>query len=51
MSIKDKTIAWWDKCLQDPIKLEGWLISLYNNEKDAEYRFIEFANKYCTENK
>lgn len=41
------TIKWWTSCLADNEKLEHWLISLYNNEKDAETRFLEFANKYC----
>ena len=42
-----KTKKWWKECLQNPEKLENWLVRLCNNEKDAEFRFIEFANKYC----
>jgi len=45
--MKKLTEQWWDKCLNDPEKLEHWLVSLYNNEKDAEDRFNEFADKYC----
>jgi len=45
--MKQITESWWQKCLQDKEKLEHWLVGLYNNEKDAENRFIEFANKYC----
>jgi rubrerythrin len=41
------TKAWWQRCLADKEKLEHWLVSLYNNEKDAEQRFIDFANTYC----
>lgn len=41
------TKDWWQKCLNDNEKLEHWLVSLYNNEKDAEERFINFANDYC----
>ena len=41
------TRQWWKKCLHDPEKLEHWLVGLYNNEKDAEERFINFANDYC----
>lgn len=45
------TEIWWDKCLSDKEKLEHWLVSLYNNEKDAEERFIHFANTYCLNEK
>lgn len=44
-----KTKNWWQECLKDSEKLEMWLISLYNNEKDAEERFRDFAAKYCQE--
>ena len=50
-SLKQKTIDWWKQCLSDPEKLEHWLVSLYNNEKDAEERFINFANEYCQNDK
>lgn len=46
MSLKI-TKKWWSDCLNNPEKLEHWLVALYNNEKDAEHRFIEFANEYC----
>ena len=49
--MKAMTEKWWVACLNDKEKLEHWLVSLYNNEKDAEQRFIEFANEYCTEDK
>lgn len=45
--MKKITEEWWDKCLNDSEKLEHWLVGLYNNEKDAEDRFIDFANTYC----
>jgi len=45
------TKQWWNKCLNDPEKLEHWLVALYNNEKDAEYRFVDFATKYCINDK
>lgn len=45
--MKKLTENWWKKCLDDKEKLEHWLVSLYNNEKDAEERFKDFANKYC----
>jgi len=45
--MKEITESWWERCLSDSNKLEHWLVSLYNNEKDAEDRFIDFANKYC----
>lgn len=50
MSLKI-TADWWKECLANPEKLEHWLVSLYNNEKDAEERFIDFANRYCQEDK
>lgn len=41
------TKNWWNKCLNDPEKLEHWLVALYNNEKDAEARFTSFGITYC----
>jgi rubrerythrin len=49
--MKQMTEIWWSKCLNDSEKLEHWLVSLYNNEKDAEERFINFAETYCLEDK
>ena len=49
--MKRITEKWWQACLEDKEKLEHWLVSLYNNEKDAEERFLDFANKYCDEDK
>lgn len=48
---KQITEAWWKKCLQDSAKLEHWLVGLYNNEKDAEERFVDFAETYCKDDK
>lgn len=45
--MKQITEKWWNQCLNDKEKLEHWLVGLYNNEKDAEERFIIFANTYC----
>jgi rubrerythrin len=45
------TKKWWSECLINKEKLEHWLVGLYNNEKDAEERFINFAKKYCVNNK
>ena len=45
------TKKWWKECLNNKEKLEHWLVSLYNNEKDAEERFINFANDYCKNDK
>lgn len=45
--MKQITESWWNQCLNNKEKLEHWLVGLYNNEKDAEDRFIDFANKYC----
>ena len=45
--MKQITEEWWKKCLDDKEKLEHWLVGLYNNEKDAEERFIDFAETYC----
>lgn len=45
--MKKNTEIWWKTCLDSPEKLEHWLIALYNNEKDAEFRFKEFAELYC----
>jgi rubrerythrin len=45
--MKQITELWWKKCLDDKQKLEHWLVGLYNNEKDAEERFIDFAETYC----
>ena len=45
------TENWWKKCLANPEKLEHWLVSLYNNEKDAEERFKNFAIDYCINDK
>lgn len=45
--MKSITESWWQKCLNDKEKLEHWLVGLYNNEKDAEERFINFAETYC----
>ena len=47
--MKRITQDWWQSCLNDKEKLEHWLVSLYNNEKDAEDRFVDFANTYCKE--
>lgn len=44
------TKKWWGECLVNKEKLEHWLVGLYNNEKDAEERFINFAKKYCVDN-
>lgn len=49
--ISDKTKAWWRLCLVDPEKLQHWLVVLYNNEKDAEERFVDFAETYCKNDK
>ncbi len=46
-SMVAKTRRWWEVILADPEKLNTWLVRLYNNEKDAEFRFIDFANQYC----
>jgi rubrerythrin len=48
---KQITESWWKKCLNDKEKLEHWLVGLYNNEKDAEERFIDFAETYCKDDK
>lgn len=45
--MKQITESWWNRCLNDKEKLEHWLVGLYNNEKDAEERFVDFANTYC----
>lgn len=45
------TKNWWHKCLNDPEKLEHWLVALYNNEKDAEVRFASFGINYCYNDK
>lgn len=45
------TKKWWAECLNNPEKLEHWLVSLYNNEKDAEERFKNFADDYCQSDK
>lgn len=45
--MKKITEEWWTKCLNDKEKLEHWLVGLYNNEKDAEERFLSFANTFC----
>lgn len=49
--MKTITEQWWKKCLNDKEKLEHWLVGLHNNEKDAEERFINFAETYCKNNK
>lgn len=49
--MKQITEDWWKKCLNDKEKLEHWLVSLYNTEKDAEERFINFAESYCIDDK
>jgi rubrerythrin len=45
--MKQITQKWWNNCLNNSEKLELWLVSLYNNEADAEERFKDFANTYC----
>jgi rubrerythrin len=47
--MKEMTEKWWHECLNNKEKLEHWLVSLYNNEKDAEERFLSFANEYCSD--
>jgi hypothetical protein len=37
------TKTWWKECLENKEKLEHWLVGVYNNEKDAEERFIKFS--------
>lgn len=49
--MKRMTEKWWKECLNNKEKLEHWLVGLYNNEKDAEERFINFANTYCQNDK
>ena len=49
-SIVNKTKEWWKLTLSDTEKLNRWLVRLYNNEKDAYDRFIEFSNQYCQPN-
>lgn len=49
--MKKITETWWKKCLNDKEKLQHWLVGLYNNEKDAEERFIDFAETYCKDDK
>lgn len=49
--MKKITEDWWTKCLNDKEKLEHWLVGLFNNERDAELRFQEFASKYCSNDK
>lgn len=44
------TKKWWNNCLNNKEKLEHWLVSLYNNERDAEQRFKDFATTYCAPN-
>ncbi len=46
-SMVAKTRQWWEKLLADEEKLNGWLVRLYQNERDAAFRFIDFANKFC----
>ena len=45
------TENWWKECLSNKEKLDHWLVGLYNNEKDAEERFISFTNTYCINDK
>lgn len=49
--MKGFTKKWWQNCLKDPLKLNAWLISLYNVELNACDRFKFFAFKYCKEDK
>jgi len=49
--MKKITESWWTKCLNDKEKLEHWLVALYNNEKDAEFRFTSFGIDYCYNDK
>lgn len=42
-----RTRTWWEHLLKDEAKLNTWLVRLYNNEKDAEHRFIDFAKRFC----
>lgn len=49
--MKQITEKWWSQCLSDKEKLEHWLVGLYNNEKDAEERFVNFAHTYCLKDK
>lgn len=48
MSKRNLSKKWWVECLKNKEKLERWLVSLYNNEKDAEERFKQFANDFCS---
>lgn len=49
--MKKITENWWKECLNNSEKLQHWLVSLYNNEKDAEERFKNFADDYCKNDK
>ena len=46
-SMVQKTTEWWLKVLQEPARLNAWLVRLYHNEKDAEQRFRDFAEAFC----
>ncbi len=47
VSMVAKTRSWWENLIKDEAKLNDWFVKLYNNEKDAEGRFLDFANKFC----
>jgi len=46
-SMVDKTRTWWLAVLKDEARLNAWLVRLYNNEKDAYERFLDFARRFC----
>ena len=50
LELRAQTREWWRHTLANPKKLFAWLHKLYNTEKQAYQRFVDFANDYCEGN-
>lgn len=47
LELRAQTQKWWRGVLDNREKLLAWLHKLYNTEKEAYRRFVDFAQDYC----
>ncbi len=45
---EDFTKAWWDRLLNDPVRMNQWLCKLWKTERDGYQDNIDAAEKYAT---
>lgn len=47
LELRAQAEAWWRQTLANPEKLFAWLHRLYDTERKAYQRFVDFADEYC----